>query len=127
MPSGPGLEHEVVDSTEAPAAVASLLDLLFKTEHKPSREQVVTPPTAASAPAHSIPTATGNSSGKKVTFAAIEDDSTAYPTDAAVRAKERERHRKSQAIDPTHATKGTKKKFKVEQHFDDCGLDDSSL
>ncbi|CAK0820075.1 unnamed protein product, partial [Prorocentrum cordatum] len=95
----------MIDHAEAPAAVASLLDLLFKAEHK----------------------TTDNSSGDQVMFDVLDEDSTAYPTDAAVRAKERERHRKAQAIDPTHATPSKKKKFKVEQHFDDCGLDDSSL
>ncbi|CAK0836531.1 unnamed protein product, partial [Prorocentrum cordatum] len=95
----------MVDNAEAPAAVASLLDLLFKTEHK----------------------TTGNSSGEKVMSDVLDEDSTAYPTDAAVRAKERERYRQSQAIDSTHAAPSKKKKFKVEQHYDDCGLDDSSL
>ncbi|CAK0793269.1 unnamed protein product, partial [Prorocentrum cordatum] len=116
----------IVNSMEAPAAVASLLDLSFKAEHKPSREQVVTPPAATSASAHSPPRTTGDSSGDKVMFDVLDENFTAYPTDAAVRAKERERHRKSQAIDPTHAM-ASKKKFKVEQHYDDCGLDDSSL
>ena len=118
----------MIDSSAAPTAVASLLDLLFDSEHKPSREQIVTLPTAVSDTAHSTTVTTGGSSGKKVKFDVTNTDSTAYPTDAAVRAKERDRHRKAQAIDPTHALPAKKKKkFEVEQHFDDCGLDDSSL
>ena len=48
-----------------------------------------------------------------------------YPTEAAIRAKER--HKVQQAIDPDHAKGVKKRKFEVEQHFDDCGRDDSSL
>ena len=49
----------------------------------------------------------------------------AYPTEAAIRAKER--HKVQQAIDPDHAKGVKKRKFDVEQHFDDCRRDDSSL
>ena len=48
-----------------------------------------------------------------------------YPIEAAIRAKER--HKVQQAIDPDHAKGVKKRKFDVEQHFDDCGRDDSSL
>ena len=42
-----------------------------------------------------------------------------YPIEAAIRAKER--HKAQQAIYPEHGKGIKKRKFDVEQHFDDCG------
>ena len=49
----------------------------------------------------------------------------AFPTDAVERAKAK--HKMLQAMNPDHAVERQRKKFEVEQHFDDCGIDDSSL
>ena len=50
----------------------------------------------------------------------------AYPTDAAMKAKAK--HKLLQQLDPTHAThKPVKKAQTVEQVFDDCGEDMSSI
>ena len=66
-----------------------------------------------------------NEKCKQVRFKEVDEVRT-YPTEAAERAKMK--HKMEQALNSDHAKAKPKKKKKiVEQHFDDCGMDTSSI